>query len=226
MHSIFLFFNPTNYTKYPFFVYLRIVKNALALIITLFFAALSQIVAAQDSIVLRQQKSYIVGQSVHLGEKIPHINLPPHYAYAPIKFKSKRQRREYDRLVRDVKKTLPLAAEIRTIIIETYELLQKMPDEKAKKRHIKAMEKGLKEQYTPRMKKLTLRQGKLLIKLVDRECNQDAYTLVRLFMGSFKAAFYNSFASLFGASLKKSYDPTGDDWMIEQVVVKVLTGQL
>lgn len=211
---------------YPFFFYLRTMKSTLALITTLLLAVLTQKVTAQDSIAISPQKHYIVGQSTYMGQKIPHINLPPHYAYAPIKFKNKRQKREYDRLVRDVKKTLPLAAEIRTIIIETYELLQKMPDEKAKKRHIKALEKGLKEQYTPRMKKLTLRQGKLLIKLVDRECNQDAYTLVRLFMGSFKAAFYNSFASLFGASLKKSYDPLGEDWMIEQVVVMVLTGQL
>ena len=76
------------------------------------------------------------------------------------------------------------------------------------------------------MKKLTLRQGKLLIKLVDRECNQNAYQLIKLFMGSFKAAFYNTFASLFGASLKQTYDPQGEDWLIEQVVVRVINGQL
>lgn len=157
---------------------------------------------------------------------IPHIQLPTHYAYAPLVFKNKREKKRYDRLVRDVKKTLPLAAEIRSIILETYELLQTMPNEKAQKEHIKALEKGLKEQYTPKMKKLTLRQGKLLIKLVDRECNQSAYQLVKLFMGSFKAAFYNTFASFFGASLKKSYDPYGEDILIERVVVQVLTGQI
>lgn len=199
-------------------------KNARAIIYILFLLFLSQRAEAQENTDLQPQKLYVVGQSIHLGEKIPHINLPTYYAYAPIK--NKRQLREYNRLVRDVKKTLPLAAEIRTIIIETYELIQKMPDEKAKKKHLKELEKGLKKQYTPKMKKLTLRQGKLLIKLVDRECNQNAYELVRLFMGSFKAAFYNSFASLFGASLKKSYDPTGEDWMVEQVVVRVLNGQL
>ncbi|MBR2637884.1 MAG: DUF4294 domain-containing protein [Bacteroidaceae bacterium] len=180
----------------------------------------------QDSIPAKNGIMYIVGYSVHLGETIPHIKLPTYYAYAPIRFKSKRQERQYNRLVRDVKKVLPLAIEIRTIIIETYELLQKMPDEKARKRHLDALEKGLQKQYTPRMKRLTLRQGKLLIKLVDRECSQSAYQLIKLFMGSFKAAFYNTFASLFGASLKKSYDPQGEDWMIEQVVVKVITGQL
>jgi hypothetical protein len=181
---------------------------------------------SQDSTYVYDGKMYVVGVSEYKGEKIPHINLPPHFAYAPIKFKNKRERRVYDRLVYDVKKTLPLAAEIRTIIIETYEYLQTLPDEKARENHIKRLEKGLKEQYTPKMRKLTLRQGKLLIKLVDRECSQNAYQLIKLFMGSFKAVFYNTFASLFGASLKKSYDPTGDDWMIEQVVVKVLTGQL
>lgn len=181
---------------------------------------------AQETATDKSERLYIVGQTVHRGETIPHIKLPTHYAYAPLKFKNKRQRTQYERLVRDVKKTLPLAIEIRSIIIETYELLEKMPDDDTRKKHIKALEKGLKEQYTPRMKKLSLRQGKLLIKLIDRECNQNAYRLVKLFMGSFKAAFYNSFASLFGASLKKTYDPHGEDRLIERVVVQVLAGQI
>ncbi len=189
-------------------------------------AVIALMATAQDSTYVYGGKMYVVGVSEYKGEKIPHINLPPHYAFAPIKFKNERQRKRYDRLVRDVKKTLPLAAEIRTIIIETYEYLQTLPNEKAREKHIKKLEKGLKEQYTPKMKKLTLRQGKLLIKLVDRECNQNAYQLIKLFMGSFKAAFYNTFASLFGASLKKTYDPRGEDWMIEQVVIQVITGQI
>ena len=76
------------------------------------------------------------------------------------------------------------------------------------------------------MKQLTLAQGKLLIKLVDRQCDQDAYNLVKLFMGSFKAAFYQSFASMFGASLKKTYDPEGEDALVERVVVLVSMGVL
>ena len=76
------------------------------------------------------------------------------------------------------------------------------------------------------MKKLSLRQGKLLIKLVDRQCDQNAYQLIKLFMGSFKAVFYQSFASLFGASLKKTYDPMGEDSLTERVVIQVLSGEL
>lgn len=201
-------------------------KKHTVYILTILLIAIATECRAQDTIPRHPLKAYIVGVTIHKGETIPHIKLPMHYAYAPINFKSKRQRRNYDRLVRDVKKVLPLAAEIRTIIIETYELMQKMPDDAAREKHLKVLEKGLKEQYTPKMKKLTLRQGKLLIKLIDRECNQNAYQLIQLFMGSFKAAFYNTFASLFGASLKKEYDPTGDDILIERVVTQVLTGQI
>lgn len=172
------------------------------------------------------KKLYIVGSATHNGETVPHIQLPTVYIFTPLKFRNKRERTNYDRLVHDVKKTLPLATEIRRIIIETYETLQLLPDEKAQKKHIDKLEKELKEVYTPKMKKLTLRQGKLLIKLVDRQCDQNAYQLIKLFMGSFKAVFYQSFASLFGASLKKTYDPMGEDSLIERVVIQVLTGEI
>lgn len=88
------------------------------------------------------------------------------------------------------------------------------------------MEKGLKQQYTSKMKKLTFSQGKLLIKLVDRECNQSSFELVKAFMGPFKAGFYQTFAALFGASLKKQYEPEDEDKLIEQVVTLVENGQL
>ncbi len=188
---------------------------------------LAFLIIAQSAQALNDdKKSYIVGVTIVDGETIPCIQLPTVHIYGPLRFKSKQQRKRYDRLVRDVKKTLPLATEIRRIIIETYETMQIFPDEKAKKRHLDKLEDELKKTYTPKMKKLTLRQGKLLIKLVDRQCDQNAYQLIKLFMGSFKAAFYQSFASLFGASLKKSYDPEGEDWLIERVVIEVSAGIL
>ena len=88
------------------------------------------------------------------------------------------------------------------------------------------MEKGLKEQYTPRMKKLSFSQGKLLIKLVDRQTHSTSYELVKAFMGPFKAGFYQAFAALFGASLKKEYDPEGEDKLTERVVLLVENGQI
>ena len=198
-------------------------KNAFLNIIVLLFALSSAIhaVAQTDG-----RRAYIVGAAAHKGETIPHIQLPTVHIFPPMTFRNREERRRYDRLVFDVKKTLPLATEIRKIIIETYETLQLLPDEKAQKRHLDMLEKELKETYTPRMKKLSLRQGKLLIKLVDRQCDNNAYQLIKLFMGPFKAVFYQSFASMFGASLKKSYDPLGEDSLIERVVIQVLEGEL
>ncbi|MDM8208502.1 DUF4294 domain-containing protein [Bacteroides gallinaceum] len=171
-------------------------------------------------------KGYKVPAIIYNGDTIPHITLRLVYVYPELKFKNKRQERYYYKLVRDVKKTLPLAKEVRNAVIETYEYLETLPDEEAKQKHIKAVEKGLKKQYTPRMKKLTFSQGKLLIKLVDRECNQSSFQLVRAFMGPFKAGFYQTFAALFGASLKKEYHPDDEDKMIERVATLVENGQL
>ena len=84
----------------------------------------------------------------------------------------------------------------------------------------------MKEQYTPRMKKLSFAQGKLLIKLIDRQSHQSSYELVKASMGPFKAGFYQTFAALFGASLKKQYDPEGEDKLTERVILLVESGQL
>lgn len=169
---------------------------------------------------------YLMPMCVYKGDTIPYVKLPTVYIFKPLKFKNKREARQYNKLVRDVKKVLPISKEINRAIIETYEYMMTLPNEKARQRHIKAVEKSLKEQYTPRMKKLTFAQGKLLIKLVDRQTNSTSYELVKAFMGPFKAGFYQTFAALFGASLKKQYDPTGEDALVERVILLVESGQL
>ncbi|MEG0454928.1 MULTISPECIES: DUF4294 domain-containing protein [Bacteroides] len=169
---------------------------------------------------------YFVPMCVYKGDTIPCVDLPTVYIFKPLIFKTDKERMEYYRLVRNVKKVYPISREINRTIIETYEYLQTLPNEKARQKHIKRVEKGLKEQYTPRMKKLSFSQGKLLIKLIDRQSNQSSFELVKAFMGPFKAGFYQTFASLFGASLKKEYDPEGDDRITERVVLLVESGQI
>ncbi|MBC8592760.1 DUF4294 domain-containing protein [Oscillospiraceae bacterium N12] len=169
---------------------------------------------------------YFVPVCIYEGDTIPYVNLPMVYIFKPLKFKNDKERMEYYKLVRNVKKVYPIAREINRTILETYEYLQTLPNEKARQKHIKKVEKGLKEQYTPQMKKLTFAQGKLLIKLVDRQSHQTSFELVRAFMGPFKAGFYQTFAALFGASLKKEYDPLGDDKLTERVVLLVENGQI
>ena len=163
---------------------------------------------------------------VYEGDTIPYFTLPTVHIFKPIYFKNNRERQKYNKLVPDVKKVLPLSKEIRRAVLETYEVLQTLPTEKARNAHIKAVEKSVKKQYTPIMKKLTFSQGKLLIKLVDRQTNSTGYELVKAFMGPLKAGFYQAFAALFGASLKKEYDATGDDAMVERVIILVESGQI
>lgn len=167
-----------------------------------------------------------VSRTVYEGDSITRVDFYPLRVYPPLTFKSRRSERAYYKLVRDVKRTLPLARMINQILIETYEYMQTLPEGKAREEHIKRVEKGLKEQYTPMMKKLTFSQGKLLIKLVDRECNQTSYELVKAFVGPFRAGFYQTFASMFGASLKKEYDPDAGDALTERVILMVESGQL
>ena len=152
--------------------------------------------------------------------------LPELPVYAPLRFRTAHQRRAYNRLVYNVKKVLPLAQQVNQMIAETYEVLEQLPDKKSKEAHMRAVEKSIMEQYKPEMKNLTYSQGKLLIKLVDRECNQSSYEIVQAFFGPAKAAFYQVFAWTFRASLKKEYRPDDDDKLIERVVRQVETGQL
>ena len=171
-------------------------------------------------------KGYVVPICVYKGDTIPSMRMPTLYVYKPLKFKNKKQQQEYNRLVRNVKKTLPIAKEVNRAIIETYEFLQTLPDEKAREKHLSMVEKSIKEQYTPRMKQLTLSQGKLLIKLVNRETSSSSYELVKAFLGPFKAGFYQAFAAIFGASLKKEYHPEDEDALIERIIILVENGQL
>ena len=191
-------------------------------IIVVFLLFVTSLCQAQET----KTEGYL-GSYVRLRRRHYPVYKDTHRLYfKPLKFKNKKQLNEYNRLVYNVKKVLPISKEINRAVIETYEYMMTLPDEKSRQKHMKAVEKSLKEQYTPRMKKLSFSQGKLLIKLVDRQTNSTGYELVKAFMGPFKAGFYQTFAALFGASLKKQYDPTGDDALTERVILLVESGQL
>lgn len=162
----------------------------------------------QPFVSARNQTWYYVGRDyVYEGDTIWTVLMPEMPVYAPLRFKSKKEAQRYNRLVYNVKRVLPLAQEANRIIRETYLVLEKLPTKKEKDAHIKLLEKELKERYTPEMKKLTYSQGKLLIKLVDRECHQSGFEVVKAFLGPARATFYQVFAWTFNASLKKDMMP-------------------
>lgn len=167
-----------------------------------------------------------VGKVLQGKDSIQYVQVNNVYVYPEPVFKDAKQRLAYNRLVYNVKKVLPIAKEVRKIIIETGDYLETLPNKKAKDAHMKLVEKGIKQEYTPRMKKLTYAQGKLCIKLVYRECNSSSYQLIQAFLGPIRAGFYQAFAALFGASLTKKYDPNGVDRLTERIVRQVEAGQI
>ena len=167
-----------------------------------------------------------VGKVLEQGDSIQYMEMNNVYVFPAVSFSSKKQQGAYMRLVKNVKTVLPIAKEANTIMMETAEYLETLPDKKAREEHMKRVEQGILKEYKPRMKKLTYSQGKLLIKLVYRESHSSGYELIQAFLGPIRAGFYQAFAWAFGASLKKEYDPEGIDRLTERVVLMVEAGQL
>ncbi len=167
-----------------------------------------------------------VEPEMYMGELIYTYILPELPVYPPMKFRNQREQKKFNRLVYNIKKVLPLAKQARLMLMETYEVLETLPTKEEKDAHIVAVEKDLKRTFTPQMKKLTYSQGKLLIKLIDRECHQSSFEIVQAFLGPTRATFYQVFAWTFKASLKKTYDPEGDDRLVERIVRQIEAGQL
>lgn len=167
-----------------------------------------------------------IGKTLVDGDTIQYMEMQNVYVYPEPTFKNRRQQQAYTRLVRNVKKVLPLAKEVRQILIETAEYLETLPTKREKDEHMKRVEAAIVAEYKPKMKKLTFSQGKLLIKLVDRECHSTAYEAMQAFIGPVRSGMWQAFAWMFGASLKKGYEPEGVDRLTERVVLMVEAGQL
>ena len=214
----------------------RTMKYRILIILCLIFGTALQMAAQNDEIKPEDRDVDMesptfepmvkVGKVLQGGDSIQYVQVNNVYVYPQPVFKNAKQQQAYNRLVYNVKKVLPIAKEVRKIIIETGDYLETLPNKKAKDAHMKLVEKGIKDEYTPRMKKLTYAQGKLCIKLVYRECSSSSYQLIQAFLGPVKAGFYQAFAWAFGASLTKKYDPNGVDRLTERVVRQVESGQI
>lgn len=148
--------------------------------------------------------------------------------YPPQRFKNKKEEEYYWRTVRNVKLTLPYAKLISETLIETYEYLETFPNDKAREKYLKEMEGAIFQQYKPVLKRFSRTQAKILIKLVMRETNQSSYEIVKAFLGSFRATFWQGFGRLFGVSLKAQFNPQKDkdDATINRIASLVERGML
>lgn len=148
--------------------------------------------------------------------------------YPPLKFKNKKEEEFYWRTVRDVKKTLPYAKLICETLIETYEYIETFPTQKEREEHLKKMESAVFQQYKPILKQFTRSQATMLIKLINRETNQSSYSILKAFLGDFRAGFWHAFGRFFGVNLRTSYRPDKDrqDAIIERIATLVEQGAL
>ncbi|MDE7386754.1 MAG: DUF4294 domain-containing protein [Muribaculaceae bacterium] len=148
--------------------------------------------------------------------------------YGPLKFKNKKDEDFYWRTVRDVKKALPWAKLISETLIETYEYIETFPTQKEREDYLKKMEGAIFEQYKPQLKRFTKGQARMLVKLIQRETNQSSYSIIKAFLGTFRATFWQGFGKLFGVNLKNEYHPetNHEDAIIERICVLVEQGAL
>lgn len=162
------------------------------------------------------------------GDTVCMIVFNPITIYPRERFRNKKEERFYWRTVRDVRKTLPYAKLICSTLLETYEYLETFPTEKEKQDYLKQFEKEIFNQYKPVMKTFTRSQGKMLVKLINRETDQSSYNIVKAFLGTFRAGFWQTFGRFFGVNMKAGYHPekNKEDAVIERICVRIETGQL
>lgn len=162
------------------------------------------------------------------GDTVPVLVFNEVIIYNQPHFKDKKQEEFYWRTVRDVKKALPYAKLICETLIETYEYIETFPTQKEREKYLKEMESEVFKQYKPVLKKFTKSQARMLVKLIQRETNQSSYSILKAFLGNFRAGFWQAFGKLFGVNLKDQYNPetNSDDAIIERVCVLVEQGNI
>lgn len=155
------------------------------------------------------------------GDSIAVVHMLPIYV-----FNRGIDRRRWYKLVQAVKKVYPVAQTARRRMAEMEDELRRLPTKKAQKAYIKTVYDQIKKEYTPVLKHMTRTQGRVLLKLIDRETDYTAYEILREFRGGFVAGFWQTVSRIFGQDLKSEYNKDGEDRMIEQIVLYYEAGLL
>lgn len=178
----------------------------------------SSVLSAQE-----QHQQFRVQAVLLNQDTIPQIQLPEVIIWG---FQTERDLRRFQRLIYNVKKVYPYAR-LAGIKLEEYEAqLALAKTDKERRLIMKKAEEEIKTQYSGELSELTFTQGKILIKLIDRQTNETSYALLQELRGNMVAFFYQGFARIWGYNLKTKYDPLGEDAAIEMIVKMIESGQL
>ena len=182
---------------------------------------MTQKLAAQSPATGQVTPAIIIGM-----DTIPLVTLPMIEIFAAIDPAQAENLKKYLKLRRDVLRAYPYAKLAATQLKYINDSLLNIKSERARKKFIKETEKDLKARFEKDLKNLTYTQGRILIKLIDRETGNTSYALVKELRGSFQAFFWQSLARLFSTNLKSEYDAAGEDEMIESIVQAIERGEL
>lgn len=176
----------------------------------------------------QSSETYVVPAQVIDGDTVPVLVLDEVTVNPPAETSNNKSISpvKYSKLVRDVKKAYPYAVTVSIKLDEYNQALAKISDDAEKKKYMKKVEQELKDEFTDDVENMTLSQGIILLKLIDRETGNTSYELVKELRGAVRAVFWQTLARLFGANLKVKYDPTGDDKNIEEIVLKIEKGTI
>jgi len=196
------------------------------LIIIAFFFSVSVFSQDSDHIYLSKcDKGYVVHAIVENGDTLPYVWLPWVNVEAQMPFATKRKYVEWTRIRNNVKKVYPYAILAAAKLKEYDIILEKMPNERVRKAYLKMCDKELRNQFSSELKNLSVNQGRILMKLIDRETGKTTYTIVKELRGNFQAFMWQSLTVLFGNTMKQEYDPEGEDKLIELAIHQVEAGQ-
>lgn len=171
-----------------------------------------------------QPRLIVLSATIIDGDTLLQATLPLMSIYATRTFKSKSAQNRYDKLVRNVRKVYPYAR-LAGLKLKEYEaILKAAPNDRERRKIMKKAESELNDRFGPELKKLTFSQGKILIKLIDRETGNSSYGLLQELRGKFTAFVWQQLARIFGYNLKVKYDPLGEDRQIEEIVVQIENG--
>lgn len=184
----------------------------------------SLILAFSYNVLSQEKEVHLVKYRIVGVDTLPYVKIAGVEVFDFKMFKTKKQARKNTRLIKNVKKVYPWA-KLAGRKLQEYELILSQTETDRQRRKImKQLEKEIHEEYGSELKKLTFSQGKILIKLIDRETTNTSFDLVKDMRGGFVAFFYQSFARVFGYNLKTEYDPLGEDKNIETIVRMIENG--
>jgi hypothetical protein len=168
------------------------------------------------------------GRTVTLmnSDTMPLVHLPSVEISDATSAEALERLRAYNKLKRDVKKAYPYAKLAAAKFDEMEQKMNTIKNKRERKKYVKETEQQLKDQFTEELKNLTVNQGRILLKLIDRETGNTSYDVIKTMRGSFNAFIWQGFARFFGSNLKDEYDPEGEDETIEGIILGIETGEI